>query len=110
MQSFGSQEWDTGFAIQALISSNLTDEIGDVLKRGHDFIKKSQVYINIIKYFPFFFSFRSYSLFCGIKQLQRSRAILPVTSRVCTDIYLRDHGLSPTKIMDGKFPIALQKD
>jgi squalene cyclase len=42
-QSFGSQQWDTGFAIQALLASNFTDEIGDVLKRGHDFIKKSQV-------------------------------------------------------------------
>ncbi|XVF07082.1 hypothetical protein REPUB_Repub06bG0106800 [Reevesia pubescens] len=36
-------QWDTGFAIQALLASNLTDEIGPVLKRGHDFIKKSQV-------------------------------------------------------------------
>ncbi|XP_044490529.1 beta-amyrin synthase-like [Mangifera indica] len=43
MQSFGSQEWDTGFAIQALLASNLTDEIGPVLKRGHEFIKASQV-------------------------------------------------------------------
>ncbi|KAH0982201.1 hypothetical protein GBA52_009378 [Prunus armeniaca] len=43
MQSFGSQQWDTGFAIQALLASNLTDEIGPTLARGHDFIKKSQV-------------------------------------------------------------------
>nr|XP_023917386.1 beta-amyrin synthase-like [Quercus suber] len=43
MQSFGSQEWDTGFAIQALLASNLVDEIGPTLARGHDFIKKSQV-------------------------------------------------------------------
>ncbi|KAJ6678863.1 TERPENE CYCLASE/MUTASE FAMILY MEMBER [Salix viminalis] len=43
MQSFGSQQWDTGFAIQALLASNFTDEIRDVLKRGHEFIKKSQV-------------------------------------------------------------------
>ncbi|GLU21899.1 hypothetical protein SLE2022_380110 [Rubroshorea leprosula] len=43
MHSFGSQEWDTGFAVQALLASNLIDEIGPVLKRGHDFIKKSQV-------------------------------------------------------------------
>ncbi|PRQ51838.1 putative beta-amyrin synthase [Rosa chinensis] len=43
MQSFGSQEWDTGFAIQALLATNLTDEIGTTLARGHDFIKKSQV-------------------------------------------------------------------
>nr|AUZ98404.1 beta-amyrin synthase [Trachyspermum ammi] len=43
MQSFGSQEWDTGFAIQALLASNLTEEIGQTLLKGHDFIKKSQV-------------------------------------------------------------------
>ncbi|GLT78999.1 hypothetical protein SLA2020_505130 [Shorea laevis] len=43
MQSFGSQEWDAGLAVQALLASNLVDEIGPVLKRGHDFIKKSQV-------------------------------------------------------------------
>ncbi|XP_073042414.1 beta-amyrin synthase 2-like [Primulina eburnea] len=43
MQSFGSQEWDTGFAIQALLASNLTDEIRVTLKKGHDFIKMSQV-------------------------------------------------------------------
>ncbi|CAN6573734.1 unnamed protein product [Malus baccata var. baccata] len=43
MQSFGSQQWDTGFAIQALLASNLTDEIAPTLARGHDFIKKSQV-------------------------------------------------------------------
>ncbi|KAK1586966.1 hypothetical protein Q3G72_008114 [Acer saccharum] len=41
--SFGSQEWDTGFAIQALLASNFTDEILPVLKRGHEFIKASQV-------------------------------------------------------------------
>ncbi|KAE8710897.1 Beta-amyrin synthase [Hibiscus syriacus] len=43
MQSFGSQQWDTGFAVQALLASNLTEQIGPVLKRGHDIIKKSQV-------------------------------------------------------------------
>ena len=43
MQSFGSQQWDTGFAIQALLASDLTDEIAPTLARGHDFVKKSQV-------------------------------------------------------------------
>ncbi|KAK9282326.1 hypothetical protein L1049_005240 [Liquidambar formosana] len=43
MQSFGSQSWDAGLAIQALVASNLTDEIGSTLRKGHDFIKKSQV-------------------------------------------------------------------
>nr|WQY91010.1 OSC1 [Euphorbia humifusa] len=43
MQSFGSQQWDTGFAVQALLASNMTEEIGEVLKKGHEFIQKSQV-------------------------------------------------------------------
>nr|GMC92256.1 beta-amyrin synthase [Ipomoea batatas] len=43
MQSFGSQEWDTGFVIQALLASDLIDEIEDTLRRGHDFIKQFQV-------------------------------------------------------------------
>nr|POF18113.1 beta-amyrin synthase 1 [Quercus suber] len=43
MQSFGSQSWDASLAIQALITSDLTNEIGPVLARGHDFLKKSQV-------------------------------------------------------------------
>ncbi|XP_065631088.1 beta-amyrin synthase [Quercus suber] len=43
MHSFGSQLWDTSFTIQALLASDLINEIGPVLTRGHDFIKKSQV-------------------------------------------------------------------
>ncbi|XAR69578.1 Beta-amyrin synthase [Bertholletia excelsa] len=43
MQSFGSQQWDTGFAVQALLACNLLDETRETLRRGHDFIKKSQV-------------------------------------------------------------------
>ncbi|KAK7824326.1 beta-amyrin synthase [Quercus suber] len=43
MHSFGSQLWDTSFTIQALLASDLINEIGPVLARGHDFIKKSQV-------------------------------------------------------------------
>ncbi|XP_062174281.1 beta-amyrin synthase-like [Alnus glutinosa] len=43
MQGCGSQIWDTSFAIQALLASNLIDEVGPTLARGHDFIKKSQV-------------------------------------------------------------------
>ncbi|KAF2321470.1 hypothetical protein GH714_000014 [Hevea brasiliensis] len=42
-QSFGSQVWDTSFALQALLASNLSDEIGHTLKDGHNFIKNSQV-------------------------------------------------------------------
>ncbi|XP_010539598.1 PREDICTED: camelliol C synthase-like isoform X1 [Tarenaya hassleriana] len=43
MQGLASQLWDTGLAIQALLASNLSDEISNVLRRGHDFLKKSQV-------------------------------------------------------------------
>lgn len=44
MQSFGSQLWDTSFAVQALVAADLEDnEIGRTLKRGHDYIKNSQV-------------------------------------------------------------------
>jgi len=43
MQTFGSQVWDTCFAIQALLATNLIEEIGPALAKGHDFIKKSQV-------------------------------------------------------------------
>ncbi|KAJ0020613.1 hypothetical protein Pint_32436 [Pistacia integerrima] len=46
MQTFGSQEWDTSLAIQALLASDLADEIGPVLKRGHEFIKASHVMDN----------------------------------------------------------------
>jgi len=45
IQSFGSQEWDAGFAVQALIATNFIEEIGPALAKGHDFIKKSQVYM-----------------------------------------------------------------
>ncbi|KAM3749832.1 hypothetical protein ACB098_05G216200 [Castanea mollissima] len=41
--SFGSQSWDVGFSIQALLASDLTNEIGPVLKKGHEFIRRSQV-------------------------------------------------------------------
>nr|ACO24697.1 beta-amyrin synthase [Gentiana straminea] len=43
MQSFGSQLWDICFAIQALLASDMTEEITDTLRKGHDFIKNSQV-------------------------------------------------------------------
>ncbi|CAM8893843.1 unnamed protein product [Rhodiola kirilowii] len=46
MQTFGSQLWDTAFTIQALLASNMADEIGMTLAKGHDFIKKSQVKAN----------------------------------------------------------------
>jgi squalene cyclase len=48
MKGCGSQLWDTSFAIQALLASNLTDEIGPTLARGHDFFKKSQVLFSFL--------------------------------------------------------------
>lgn len=43
MQGCGSQSWDAGLSIQALLASDLVDEIGDVLAKGHDYLKKAQV-------------------------------------------------------------------
>ncbi|GMJ14294.1 camelliol C synthase 1 [Hibiscus trionum] len=43
MQSFGSQVWDASFFLQAMLATNLFDEIGPTLKKGHDFLKNSQV-------------------------------------------------------------------
>ncbi|PIA36978.1 hypothetical protein AQUCO_03100016v1 [Aquilegia coerulea] len=47
MQCFGSQTWDTCYAVQALIACNFPDEIGNTLKKGHDYIKQSQVLIQL---------------------------------------------------------------
>ncbi|KAH6779223.1 cycloartenol synthase 1 [Perilla frutescens var. hirtella] len=43
MQSFGCQMWDAAFAIQAILSANLSEEYGPTLKKAHDFVKASQV-------------------------------------------------------------------
>ncbi|KAH6817300.1 cycloartenol synthase 1 [Perilla frutescens var. frutescens] len=43
MQSFGCQMWDAAFAIQAILSANLSEEYGPILKKAHDFVKASQV-------------------------------------------------------------------
>ncbi|KAG5043197.1 hypothetical protein AAZV13_03G090000 [Glycine max] len=43
MQSFGSQGWDASLVIQALLATNLMEEIGPTLAKAHDFIKKTQV-------------------------------------------------------------------
>ncbi|KAI8026686.1 hypothetical protein LOK49_LG02G00873 [Camellia lanceoleosa] len=43
MQSFGSQQWDTSLSVQAILACNMLEETGEVLRKGHDFIKKSQV-------------------------------------------------------------------
>ncbi|KAJ8768182.1 hypothetical protein K2173_021122 [Erythroxylum novogranatense] len=43
LQTFGCQMWDAGFAIQAIMSSNLSQEYGPTLHKAHDFVKASQV-------------------------------------------------------------------
>ncbi|XP_048323119.2 beta-amyrin synthase 1-like [Ziziphus jujuba] len=45
-QSFGSQTWDASFSVQALLAANISNEIGPVLKRAHEFLKISQVRVN----------------------------------------------------------------
>ncbi|KAI7998673.1 Beta-amyrin synthase 1 [Camellia lanceoleosa] len=43
LMSFGSQQWDTSLSVQAILACNMLEETGEVLRKGHDFIKKSQV-------------------------------------------------------------------
>ncbi|TYJ30100.1 hypothetical protein E1A91_A06G111500v1 [Gossypium mustelinum] len=43
MQTFGCQMWDAAFAIQAIMSSDLSEEYGPTLRKAHDFVKASQV-------------------------------------------------------------------
>ncbi|PRQ51824.1 putative cycloartenol synthase [Rosa chinensis] len=44
MQGYnGSQAWDTSFAVQAMISTNLAKEYGPTLRKAHEYIKDSQV-------------------------------------------------------------------
>ncbi|GMI97478.1 cycloartenol synthase 1 [Hibiscus trionum] len=43
MQTFGSQMWDAALAIQAILSSNLSEYYGPTLRKAHDFVKASQV-------------------------------------------------------------------
>ncbi|KAJ7534662.1 hypothetical protein O6H91_13G104400 [Diphasiastrum complanatum] len=44
MQGYnGSQLWDTAFAVQALVSTQLFDECGPMLKKAHHYIEKTQV-------------------------------------------------------------------
>lgn len=35
--------WDAAFAIQAILSCNLSEEYGPTLRKAHDFVKASQV-------------------------------------------------------------------
>lgn len=40
----GSQAWDTSFAVQAIICTNLVKEYGPTLRKAHEYIKDSQVF------------------------------------------------------------------
>uniref|UniRef100_A0A803PBC5 Terpene cyclase/mutase family member n=1 Tax=Cannabis sativa TaxID=3483 RepID=A0A803PBC5_CANSA len=46
MQSFGSQVWDCSLSVQALLAANISEEIGQVLKKAHEFLKQSQVRVD----------------------------------------------------------------
>ncbi|KAG2306745.1 hypothetical protein Bca52824_026493 [Brassica carinata] len=44
MQGYnGSQLWDAGFAVQAILATNFVEEYGPLLKKTHSFVKNSQV-------------------------------------------------------------------
>ncbi|XP_031254808.1 beta-amyrin synthase-like [Pistacia vera] len=43
IQTFGSQVWDTSLGLQALIATNLIDEFGPTVAKGHHFLKKTQI-------------------------------------------------------------------
>ncbi|RWV77158.1 hypothetical protein GW17_00062061, partial [Ensete ventricosum] len=44
MQGYnGSQLWDTAFTVQAIISTNLSEEFGPALKMAHEYVKNTQV-------------------------------------------------------------------
>ncbi|EXC33648.1 hypothetical protein L484_013845 [Morus notabilis] len=47
MQSFGSQAWDCILTIQALLAGNINEEIAPVLKKAHEFLKLSQVRVDL---------------------------------------------------------------
>ncbi|KAK8630084.1 hypothetical protein V6N13_078895 [Hibiscus sabdariffa] len=42
-KSFGNQAWDAIFVLQALLATNLFNDIGPTLMKGHNFLKNSQV-------------------------------------------------------------------
>nr|KYP61349.1 Cycloartenol synthase [Cajanus cajan] len=43
IQSFGCQMWDAAFAIQAILTCNVSEEYGPTLRKAHEFVKASQV-------------------------------------------------------------------
>jgi len=45
IKSIGTQTWDVEFAIQAILASGLTREYASTLRKAHDFLKASQVFL-----------------------------------------------------------------
>ncbi|KAJ8471618.1 hypothetical protein OPV22_025961 [Ensete ventricosum] len=41
--SDGTQLWDTVFTVQAIISTNLSEEFGPTLKKAHEYVKNTQI-------------------------------------------------------------------
>ncbi|KAE8709035.1 hypothetical protein F3Y22_tig00110332pilonHSYRG00787 [Hibiscus syriacus] len=99
-QSFGSQAWDAILFLQALLASNLADEIGPTLMKGHNFLKNSQFSPDNANVAINFF---------GLIEILRLEMILRGTLKECLGTFLKDHGHSLIEIMDGKSPIVLQK-
>ncbi|RLM69703.1 hypothetical protein C2845_PM17G06810 [Panicum miliaceum] len=48
----GSQVWDAGFTIEALVATGLVEELGPTLNRGHSFLKNSQACLLLSKISP----------------------------------------------------------
>lgn len=48
MQGLGTQSWDAGFIVQALLATNLIDDFSPTLAKAYDFIKKSQVNLSFV--------------------------------------------------------------
>ena len=71
----GSQLWDTAFAVQAIISSNLTEEYGPTLRKAHSFVKNSQVSFYSYQYVMCWFALVDQNLFSfflkGFRRLSR---------------------------------------
>lgn len=108
MQCFSSQMWDTGFAIQAILSANLSKEYGPTLRKAHTFVKASQVQnlIYLCLIYQQFFTFAAglivyFTLRFAITQLE--------IFVKCIATHLKVLGHSRLKIMVGKSQTAQQK-
>ncbi|KAM6586390.1 hypothetical protein CsatA_008995 [Cannabis sativa] len=54
LQGLTSQCWDCSFSLQALLAANISEEIGDVLKKAHEFLKQSQIRVDVPNYSKYF--------------------------------------------------------